>query len=106
MTRSLGSLVDRGIAPKPFANEHDGLEALIAGRLDAFVFDHLVLRYVARTEFAGRVRVLPNTFDQYFLKMGLPEGSPLREPLNRSLLEIVEEGDWKRQVQRYVGADG
>ncbi len=105
-TRALGSLADRGLAPEPFLNEYDGLEALMASRLDAFIFDQLVLRYLARTDFAGRVRVLPNTFDQYFIKMAMPEGSPLREPLNRSMLEIVEEGDWKRQVRRYVGSDG
>ena len=79
-SRSLESLVDRGIAAAPFVNEREGLGAVVDGRLDAFVFNVLVLRYLARTEFSGRVRVLPGTFGRYFVKMALPTGSPLRTP--------------------------
>jgi ABC-type amino acid transport substrate-binding protein len=37
------------------------------------------------------------------VKLALPAGSPLREPLNRALLEIVESPDWSRRVERYIG---
>ena len=105
-SRSLESLVDRGIAATPVGNEREGLEAVVDGRLDAFVFNVLVLRYLARTEFSGRVQVLPGTFGRYFVKMGLPTGSPLREPLDRTLLEITGSIDWDRRVERYLGSDG
>lgn len=105
-SRSLQSLVDRGVAATPFVNDREGLEAVVDGRLDAFVFNVLVLRYLARTEFSGQVRVLPDTFGRYFVKMALPAGSPLREPLDRTLLEITGSLDWDRRVERYLGTDG
>jgi len=105
-SRSLESLRERGIEAASFANERDGLRAVADDQLDAFVFNVLVLRYLATTEFPGRVRVLPGTFGRYFVKMALPAGSPLREPLNRALLEIAEGSDWNRRVERFVGSDG
>ena len=104
-SKSLRSLGERGIVALPFANERDGLRAMVDGQVDAFVFDVLVLRHLARTEFPGRVRVLPSTFDRYQVKMAMPTGSPLREPLNRALLAIVGGSEWNRRVERYIGSD-
>jgi polar amino acid transport system substrate-binding protein len=104
-SESLRSLVERGIAAQPFAHERDGLRAIAEGQIDAFVFNVLVLRHLARTEFPGRVRVLPSTFDHYYLKMAIPTGSPLREPLNRALLAVVGGSEWDRLVERYIGSD-
>jgi ABC-type amino acid transport substrate-binding protein len=61
------------------------------------------LKHLARTEFAGRVHVLAGTFDHYYVSMAMPEGSPLREPLNRALLEIIAKDDWLRLVELYLG---
>jgi polar amino acid transport system substrate-binding protein len=104
-SRSLGFLAERGIAAQPFVHERDGLRAVAEGRIDAFVFNVLVLRHLARTEFSGRVRVLPSTFDHYSLKMAMPPGSPLRESLNRGLLAVIEGSGWHRRMERYVGSD-
>jgi ABC-type amino acid transport substrate-binding protein len=75
-----------GIAAQPFVHERDGLQAIVEGDIDAFVFNELVLRYLARAEFPGQVQVLPRTFDHYHVKMAVTVGSPLLEPLNRALL--------------------
>jgi polar amino acid transport system substrate-binding protein len=104
-SKSLDSLGERGIVTQPFATEREGLTALADGRLDAFVFNVLVLRYLAKTEFPGRVRVLPSTFNRYYIKMAMPAGSPLREPLNRGLLAITGDSEWNRRAERYLGAD-
>lgn len=104
-SKALESLAERGIVAVRFANERDGLRAMVDGRIDAFVFNVLVLRHLARTEFSGLVRVLPSTFDHYHVKMAMPAGSPLREPLNRALLETVEGSEWKLRVERYLGSD-
>jgi ABC-type amino acid transport substrate-binding protein len=84
-------------------NEQDGLQALIENQIDAFVFNELILKYLAKTEFPARVHVLPGTFDHYYVSMGMPSGSPLREPLNRALLEVMSEDDWLRLLERYMG---
>jgi ABC-type amino acid transport substrate-binding protein len=102
---ALRFLSGRGIAVMPFANEREGLSAVADDRLDAFVFDALVLRYVAKTDFPGRVRVLPSTFQRYHVKMAIPPGSSLREPLNRALLKTIGDDDWNRRVESYLGSE-
>jgi polar amino acid transport system substrate-binding protein len=104
-SESLRSLGERGIVALPFANEREGLKAIVDGEIDAFAFNVLVLRYLARTEFLGAVRVLPSTFERYQIKMGMPAGSLLREPLNRALLAILEGDEWNRLVETYIGSD-
>lgn len=101
--RKLSGGADRGIASTPFVNEREGLQAIVDHTVDAFVFDEIILKYAAKTDFPGRVRVLPGTFDQYVVSMGLPNGSSLREPINRALLEIMEKEKWAGWVKRYTG---
>ena len=100
---TLDFLSERGIAVLPFMNMQDGLQAIVDNRIDAFVENELVLKYLLKTEFPARVRVLPGTFDHYYVSMGMPSGSPLREPLNRVLLEITSGDDWLRLLESYVG---
>jgi len=83
----------------------DGLSALAAGHLDAFVHDEPVLRYYARDEFRGRARVLPGTFLEQFYGIALPEGSERREPLSRSILEFVASPAWAELLRRHLGAE-
>jgi ABC-type amino acid transport substrate-binding protein len=94
-------LVKKGIAAFPFKNEWDGLQALVDAKIDAFVFDESVLKYLARTQFPARVHVLPETFDHYFVSMSMPQGSPIREPLNRAILKILDSNEWKNLVEQY-----
>ncbi|UCE83683.1 MAG: transporter substrate-binding domain-containing protein [Deltaproteobacteria bacterium] len=101
---SLSFLSERGIAALPFVHERDGLQAIVENKIDAFVHNELVLKYLLRTEFPARVQVLPETFDHYYVSMGMPSGSPLREPLNRALLEIMSRDDWLRLLESYVGS--
>ena len=102
-SETLNFLSERGIAVLPFMNMQDGLQAIVDNRIDAFVENELVLKYLLKTEFPARVRVLPGTFDHYYVSMGMPSGSPLREPLNRVLLEITSGDDWLRLLESYVG---
>ena len=100
---TLDFLSERGIASLPFVHARDGLQALVDNKIDAFVFADLVLKYLAKNEFPAQVQVLPGTFDHYYVSMGLPSGSPLREPLNRALLEITSGDDWLRLLESYLG---
>jgi len=104
-SESFNFLAKRGIAVLPFENSRDGLRAIVDKKIDAFFFNELVLKHLARTEFPGRVHVLAGTFDHYYVSMALPSGSPLREPLNRALLKIITKDDWRRLVESYIGPD-
>jgi len=102
-SQALNFLAKRGIAALPFENAEDGLQAIVDKKIDAFVFNEAVLKHLARTAFPGRVQVLATTFDHYYVSMAMPSGSPLREPLNRALLEITAKDDWLRLVEFYMG---
>ena len=92
-------LVDHGITPALFSTEQDGLQANVDDRIDAFVFDEIVLKYTVKNDFPGRVHVLTETFDHYYLCMGLPIGSPLHKAINAALLKLMETDHWNRIVE-------
>ena len=102
-SQALNFLTKRGIAVLPFENAKDGLQAIVDKKIDAFVFNEAVLRNLVRTAFPGRVQVLTTTFDRYYVSMAVPTGSPLREPLDRALLEVTATDDWLRLVELYMG---
>ncbi len=106
LTESLDFLGRRGIAARSFKNQQDGLLAVVDGEVDAFVFNELVLKNLTRTAFPGRIKVLPEIFDQYYVSLAMPSGSALREPLNRAMLKIIATEDWARVKARYVDAGG
>jgi ABC-type amino acid transport substrate-binding protein len=103
-SETMKRLAERGIAPVPFLTGQEGLQAIADDKIDAFVYDELVLKHIVKTDFPGRVHVLAGTFDHYYLSMGMPNGSPLREPINRALLKIMEKDEWNRLVARYIGS--
>jgi polar amino acid transport system substrate-binding protein len=50
------------------------------------------------------VYVLPETFDHYYVGIAMPQESPLREPVNRALLKIIDTDDWLGLKDRYIGS--
>ncbi len=76
---------------------------LLDERYQAIVFDAPVLQYYAVTEGAGRVEVVGSPFAQESYGIALPEGSDLREAVNQSVLEIIEDGTYARIHQRWFG---
>lgn len=80
-----------------------GLQALAAGEIDAVVYDAPILRYLVMTEMGGRVKVLAKTFAEQQYGIGLPAGSRLREPVNRILLEELQNDNWKELLFKYLG---
>jgi hypothetical protein len=54
-------------------------------KIDAFVYNEFILKYVARTEFPGQVHVLFDTFNHYY---------------------VMDTDDWLSLMERYVGPGG
>ena len=79
------------------------LQAVADGRADAAVYDMPMLRYLAKIEFEEIINVLPHRFDRQNYGYGLPEGSPLREPINRALLRQTSDPEWDDLLYRYLG---
>jgi ABC-type amino acid transport substrate-binding protein len=92
------------ISYKPYATPLEGLDAVAAGEIDALVYDAPILKYLINEKFKGLVAVLPKTFERQDYAIALPASSPLREPINQSLLKITRREEWQEILYRYLGS--
>lgn len=79
-----------------------GFRAVARGEADAFVTGEAILRHETSRSFPELI-VLPAILETQTYSFGLPNGSPLRERLNRRLLEVLEEPVWQSISYRYFG---
>jgi polar amino acid transport system substrate-binding protein len=101
-TEGFQYLARQGITVTAYKTLEEGLEAVDRKQIDAFVHNELLLKYMVKNEYQGRVQVLPEIFDEYFVSMGLQYGFPLRRPVNKALLNILESSQWKNLLKRYA----
>ncbi len=66
-----------------------------------YIMKH-ILKYLVRSEFPGRVQVLPGTFDEYFMGIALQQKSSLRKPINKALLKFMKTENWTELQNRYL----
>jgi len=95
----------QNIGYRSFPDALSALEALAAGRADAVVYDAPILRYLAKTKFSGSVTVLSRTFVRQDYAIAVPQGSPLRETLNRVLENEIRSPAWQEVCYHYLGRD-
>lgn len=79
------------------------LTALARGRVDAVVYDAPILQFVIKENFPERLSVLPDPFVRQDYAFALPNGSTLREPMNRAILSRISSGEWRRLRDQYLG---
>lgn len=84
-------------------NIPEGLQDVADDELDAMVYDQPILQYLANSQFGGRVAVLGEAFERQDYAIGLPAGSPIREDVNRVLLEQISSIWWSDQLYDYLG---
>lgn len=100
---SAAYLADHSITFVSYETPLQGLQALARGEIEAFVYDAPILRYLATARLPERVHVLPLTFFRQDYAIGLQQNSPLREPINKVLLEELQNADWEKLLERYFG---
>ena len=61
-------------------------------------YDAPTLQYLAKHELGGAVAVLPNVFERQDYGFALPDGSPLRESINRALLQELGSDRWRELI--------
>ncbi len=81
------------------------LQALMDGRADAVVYDAPILKYIAKEKSAGTVTILPTTFARQDYAIAIPQGSPLRETLNRVLEHEIRSQAWQEVIYHCLGRD-
>jgi polar amino acid transport system substrate-binding protein len=96
-------LAARRIGHREYETAEEGLQALADRRVQAFVYDAPILRYLVKSADPDDVIVLPGTFQAQSYALVLPQGSELREPLNVAVARLVESSDWSDILRRYLG---
>jgi len=96
-------LKGRHINYQNYPDALSALQGLAAGRVDAVVYDAPILKYLAKENFAGEVNVLPNTFVRQDYAIAVPQGSPMRETLDRVLEREIRSPRWQEIVSLYLG---
>ncbi|UCH81482.1 MAG: transporter substrate-binding domain-containing protein [Nitrospiraceae bacterium] len=85
-----------------FANIEEGLKAVVDGKVDCMVYDAPLLKYyIARDKY--KLSVVKRVFEQQYYAFGLIQNSPLRENINRVLLEKTELPWWQDTLFQYIG---
>jgi ABC-type amino acid transport substrate-binding protein len=99
-----GEYLDRQrISYHSFSTPQEGLKALEAHAIDAFVYDKPLLTWLVLQDFSGTLRVLDITFDTQNYAIALPKGSALGRALDTPLLEQTESDWWEQTLFQYLG---
>jgi ABC-type amino acid transport substrate-binding protein len=96
-------LKERRIYPNYYANVHEGLLALKAKKVDAMVYDAPLLQYIIKEKFSDDLMMSEALFENQNYGIALQEGSPLRESINRVMLEIIHDNEWTKIKHKYLG---
>ena len=82
----------------------EGLTSVANGDLEAFVYDAPIMKYLIKKEnLSSKVKVLPVTLEQVYYGFALPEGSALREELNRVIIDKISNPKWGDVLYKYFG---
>jgi polar amino acid transport system substrate-binding protein len=76
---------------------------LLAGEVEAVVFDHPALEWFAHGEGNRRTAVVGGIFDPEYYAVAAGDASRLLERIDRSLLEVREDGTWQRIHDEWLG---
>ncbi len=93
----------QGIAHARLPDLDAVLQAFEGGELDAVVFDAPILAWYVQTRGAGRARLVGRIFRREAYGIALPQGSPLREDINRALLTLREDGTYAALNYKWFG---
>ena len=102
-TTSVDALDDLGAIVVPAKVIDEAIEKLLQHEVDAVVFDSPTILYYAHYEQAGKVAVVGNLFDLQYYGFLFPQGSELREPVNRAILRMHETGQYEKIFYKWFG---
>jgi ABC-type amino acid transport substrate-binding protein len=89
-----------------FDRVEDTFDALLQGEVDAVVYDAPNLLYYAIGEGKDKVAVVGKIFEPQDYGIAVPQGSPLREKINRAILNLIESGEFESIKRNWLGNPG
>jgi polar amino acid transport system substrate-binding protein len=91
------------VSYRKFPSADDGLKALRAQAIDAFVYDRPLLAWIIRQGFSSSIELVETTFDDQEYAFAMPINSPLRKNLNVAILDALQTLWWKQTTFSYLG---
>lgn len=88
-----------------YATISKALEGLRTEEVGAVVYGVTILDYYVQRDEKQDFEVLPTTFDHQVLAFPLPDGSPLREPINDALRRYLAQSGWRDLQDKYLAAE-
>ena len=101
-----GFLSAHGLPFVPVDRIEDAYALLDQGQVQAVVYDSPVLLYYAATKGNGRTQVVGAIFKPEKYGIALPSGSPLRKPINETLLGLYQDGTYETIRAKWFGGVG
>jgi polar amino acid transport system substrate-binding protein len=99
-------LSEHGLPFVPVERIEDAYALLDRGQVQAVVYDSPVLMYYASTKGKGRAEVVGPIFKPEKYGIALPPGSPLRKPINETLLGLYQDGTYEAIRAKWFGGVG
>ena len=93
-TPSVPTLNKLGAIVLPVEKIEEAYALLLKEKVDAVVFDSPSILHYERHEGAGKVKAVGPLFDVQYYGFMFPEGSKLRERVNRTLLKLKKNGTY------------
>ncbi len=86
-----------------FERVENAFDALLNDEVDAVVYDAPNLLYYAVGEGKGKVAVVGKIFEPQDYGIAVSQGSPLREKINRAILNLIESGELEGIKRNWFG---
>jgi polar amino acid transport system substrate-binding protein len=102
-TAAVAALARRQIEFQRYDSVQDGLNAVRASKIDAFVYDKPLLAWSLRQKYSYSVRLLDMVFEPQEYAFVLPSDSALRKPLSVAILDAIQSDEWTEMKIRYLG---
>lgn len=96
-------LTERDIAFTGYSDPGLMLEAFAAGEMNAVVFDGPILAFYVHGRGARHARLIDRVYRPENYGIALPDGSPVREKINRTLLRLREDGTYDKLLDQWFG---
>jgi polar amino acid transport system substrate-binding protein len=93
----------RGGISREFSKLNEALDALRRDDLDAVVGENQQMMFLLNQSGRQSLKLVGPIFESFDYGLGLPNGSPLREPLNTAILRMREDGTFERIREQWLG---
>jgi polar amino acid transport system substrate-binding protein len=87
-----------------FGTLQDGLDALRAHELEAFVYDKPLIAWAIQQSYSSSIELVDATFASQEYAFALPTNSRLRKELDVAILDAIHSGWWDQTIFRYLGS--